>query len=144
MKKLTLLFFLVIIVFSACKKKYPDDKHNHLNSPQKRLSRTSWVIDNYEFLTSYTYQFSSFRNDDYISFIKNGTCNGGGSIPGQMLYLWNFNGTWEFIENDNKIKITYKTNPGYSKIWTILELDRSQLVISCDSVKYTLVPRRSS
>jgi hypothetical protein len=41
-------------------------------------------------------------------------------------------------DDDSKIKITYKRNPAYSKVWTIKQMDKKQLVIYCDSIQYTL------
>lgn len=135
-------FFIFICLFSlfgGCKKSYPDDKWPHTNGPIKRLCDGSWDLDKYEFLTSYSYQFPSFFIEPSIVFYRNGTCSGGGyrPIPNEMIYLFDFNGKWEFIENDNKIRVTYNLNPNYNKTWTIQRLDRKYMVLYCDSVKYS-------
>lgn len=125
----------------GCKKRYPDDKWPHLKSPTKRLAR-EWKFYDTEFLTSYSYPFpGDFRGHSLI-FLSNGTCTSSVPIPSpEMIYLIDFNGTWEFIDNDSKIKITFKKNPSYSKVWTIARLDNRGLDIYCDSVKYSLDKR---
>ena len=136
MLKKFIILCLVIIMTGGCKKKYPDDQWPHINSPKKRLTRTSWFFEKYQFLTSYSYLFSSSFLETTLHFNKDGSCDGAGSSG--PIYLFDFNGKWEFIDDDSKIKITFNKNPSYSKIWTIQQLDRGQLVIYCDSVKYTL------
>jgi hypothetical protein len=141
MFKKTILFLLILTLIGSCKKQYPDDRWKHINSPFKRLTRTSWSFTKHEFLTPNSYQYSSQSIYDYLEFLKDGSCLGGTStLPANMIYLYDFRGTWEFVENESKIKITYKRNPSYSKLWTIQRLDRGVFIFFCDSIKYTLNP----
>ncbi len=140
MKKIILLL-LTILLFVGCKKDYPDDKRWYLMSPKKRLTRRHWTFNKYEYLTPYVYPLGTGFYRERLNFLEDGRCQGAGPfpMPDEMIYLYNFNGTWELIENDSKIKVTYKINPAYSKIWTIQKLDKRALTIYCDSVKYELI-----
>lgn len=84
------------------------------------------------------YEFGLHFIDDQVTFNEDGTCseNIHLGLPNEMIYLYDFNGTWELIENDTKIKITYKKNPSMNKVWTIQQLDRKYMVIFCDSIRY--------
>lgn len=138
-----ILLFIVIALTGGCKKRYPDNTWAHFKSPKTRLTQRQWTFYHSEFLTSYSYTFAGSFLDETVSFLKDGTCTGGNlsaSSP-EMIYLFDFNGTWEFMDNDRKIKIMYKKNPSYSKIWTISRLENRGLDIYCDSVKYSLYIR---
>ena len=140
MKKL-ILFFLVIVLYSGCKKEYPDDRRRYTRSPFKRLTCHTQAFTKAEptWPLNYGFEFNEAR-PTILDFNKDGTCDGAGFLPinNDVVYLFNFDGTWEFIENESKIKVTYKINPNYNKIWTIQRLDKYGLTIFCDSIKYTL------
>ena len=135
---------LIAVLFAGCKKEYPDDKRRYTRSPFKRLTCHSWAFRKAEPTWPLNYEF---RFDDadptILHFNEDGTCDGAGfsSTYNEVIYLFNFDGKWEFVENDSKIKVTYKINPNYNKIWTIQRLDRTGLTIFCDSIKYTLKKR---
>lgn len=138
MKKL-LLFSFVFLLFAGCKKQYPDDKWRHTNGPTKRLTKHSWRFVSHEFLVPNSFEFGSQFTDGYVKFKDGGVCwsETQDGLPNDMIYLYDFTGTWELVEDDNKIKITYKINPSYSKLWTIQRMDRNSLVLYCDSIKYS-------
>ena len=134
LKRIAILLIAFVLV-GGCQKKYPDDNRRFLITPTARLCLKPWNINTYKNITSYQFVFSSGILYEDIDFLKNGTCNGGelGGGPGPYYYVLDFAGTWEFIENENKIKITH--NPNHYTIWTIQELDRGSLVMSNDSIK---------
>jgi hypothetical protein len=139
MNRKLILLLLIAALSATCKKKYPEDSWPHTNGPLKRLTRVTWYFYNYEFLQPNSYQFDSRWQEGHVTFNKDGTCetNTGpaSNLPASMKYLFNFQGTWEFIEDSDKIRMTY---PNYTKVWTVLRLERNSLTIACDSIKYSL------
>ena len=133
----------IMIVFIVGCKKYPDDEHIHLFTAQHRLTNHTWHFQKWENVTSYSYSFlSSGIKEQPVTFYGGGTCEGGGTwsyTDGNGFfhsdpYLFNFNGTWEFLENKDKIRITHNSN--HSTVWNIYELDKSVFAIANDSIKY--------
>lgn len=141
MLKKTAIICILIIFIEGCKK-YPDDEHLHLFTALHRLTNHTWVVKRYESVTSYSYTFSGVIAGQFVTFYKNGESKGGGEMlyaDGNGVfhtdpYIFNFYGTWEFIENKKKIKVTH--NPNHYTVWKIYQLDRSTLVIANDSIKY--------
>ncbi len=139
-KKVAIIFILIIFI-DGCKK-YPEDEHIHMFTASGRLCRTPWRVRKFENLTSQTFSFGLVLSDLPVIFNKNGTCSGGdvmSYIDGNGInhngsYIFNFNGTWEFIEHKTKIKIT--NNSYHYTVWQIFQLDRSTLAIASDSIKY--------
>lgn len=140
LKKVAIICILIIFI-EGCKK-YPDDEHLHLFTALSRLTNHTWVVRKWENVNSYSFYFAAPIKDNQVTFDKNGTCKGG--LPLQVVdgngniytdpYLFNFNGTWEFLEHKKKIKVTH--NPNHYSVWEIYQLDRKALVISNDSIKY--------
>ncbi|MES2141179.1 MAG: hypothetical protein V4511_15840 [Bacteroidota bacterium] len=143
LKKVALICILITLI-DGCKK-YPEDDASHLFTAMRRLTNHDWYIKKYENMTTYTYGFGFIFTEIPFKFSKNGTCTGGGTVSvfdgnGNNsyinLYVFNFNGTWEFIENKNKIKVTH--NPYHYTVWKIDQLDRTTMIIESDSIKYYL------
>lgn len=140
LKKIALILILITLI-EGCKK-YPDDEHIHLFTALHRLTNHTWVVRKWENVNSYSFYFSAPIRDEFITFYKNGNCEGGGSRElvngnGNIFvdpYLFNFNGTWEFLEHKSKIKVSHNQN--HYSVWEIYQLDRKALVIANDSIKY--------
>jgi len=141
LKKLILLFITIILI-EGCEKKYPDDNRRHTKTPTERLTCLDWHLYRIESLISSQFVQGNpmtTGEDKYpISFGIDNTCTGGTSYPfisPSPTYLFNFYGNWEFIDNEDKIKVTNVS--GYFNVWTIHALTKRFLIISNDSIKYT-------
>ena len=78
-----------------------------------------------------------------VGFHSDGTCDPRYNAPFQVQtysYLYDFDGNWELIDNDNKLKITYSRLPSYSRTFTIKRLEKKNLEwylnLTSDSVNY--------
>lgn len=142
MLKKTVIIFILIVFIEGCKK-YPDDEHLHVFTALHRLTAHTWYIDTWKNTPPYSFYFDIPLRGEDITFYENGTCEGGLRIKvvnGNIYtdtYLFDFNGTWEFLEHKNKIKVIH--NPNHFTIWKIYQLDRKALVIANDSIKYYFV-----
>jgi hypothetical protein len=132
LKKIALLIFVIAFI-EGCKK-YPEDKNLfHLETAKMRLCGGTWSFDSWEVLHSYP--ISTPGPDFYelsTTFSKSGNCAGDGG----MGRCGNFDGTWEFTNNKNSIRITH--NPAWITIWNIKRLDRKYMVICSDSLQFGL------
>jgi hypothetical protein len=141
MLKKILPLLVILILITSCEKKYPDDNRRFTKTPKKRLTCHYWTYYKSKSLTSHQYVFgtSLYNNEKYrIHFSSDGSASGGSAYifadPLDNPYTFNFNGTWEFIENEDKIKFTH--NPNHFYVWTIHSLSRGELIISNDSIMY--------
>jgi hypothetical protein len=104
MKKTLFIFAIITTIFSSCKK-YEEDGFISLRTAKARLCHT-WKVEK---ATDDGKDVTSFFNDyNYrISFDKSGTCNISVKFGGVGFGV---NGKWEFIENQQSIKITMDQN----------------------------------
>ncbi|CAN5532518.1 hypothetical protein BH10BAC1_BH10BAC1_01840 [soil metagenome] len=147
MFKKILPLFIVVVLIGGCEKKYPDDNRRYTKTPTERLTCHDWHLYSIESLISSQYVQNSLLTlgeDRYpISFNTENICTGGTSNPfvsPSPTYLFNFYGSWEFIENNDKIKV--KNMDGHVNIWTIHALTKNGLTISNDSIKYVFTKKR--
>ena len=138
-----ILIATYLLLFSNCKKQYPDDsKLFNLKSPKKRLVG-GWIIDQIE--PNYWGLKTVGEGKADIHFNSSGICTGlgyGNNLwDPTYVFLYDFNGKWELINNDDKLKITYNKLPSYSRIFTIKRLEKvfftRYLTITSDSVSYS-------
>lgn len=137
--KLTSLlsFCFAIFIVGGCKKSYPDDRWPHTNGPLKRLVDHTWVYVDHDNLISYQFDFPAGIAEASIQFYRDGTCKGIFYRESGIFSASNdFRGKWEFVDNDDNIKVT--NNNGNYEIWKIHRLTRTGLTISNDSIKYYL------
>jgi hypothetical protein len=141
MLKKIIPLFVILILITSCEKKYPDDNRRFTKTPMERLTKGYWTYEKRKSLTPHQFVFGFIPNNGNfpIVFNSDGTATGGDlyicTDPADNPYTFNFNGTWEFIENEDKIKFTH--NPSHFYIWTIHSLTKSELIISNDSIEYT-------
>jgi hypothetical protein len=140
MKLLKLSFISGLLLLLCTCKKYEDDSiWPHFRSPEKRLTLRPWNSFSYYWLLPSHSAPDCPIDDEKITFLKDNTCTGGclqGINGTTNLFFstnFNFDGTWELIENDEKLKITY---PNFSKstVYKILQLDSHTLKMKNDSV----------
>jgi hypothetical protein len=140
-----LVVLMMMVFFTDCKKKYPDDSKwmLHFRTPMKRLTRHGWNIKSCTDLFSNT-AITPPPNSS-CTFYTDGTCNGGwcdyttfGNPQAYPSYLHCLYGNWALIDNDNTLKIIY--NPNFYKLWTIKELETGNMKIESDSVRFEMTP----
>ena len=131
-----LLIATYLLLFSNCKKQYPEDeKLFNLKSPRKRLIG-GWVLDK-----ASPYQWvPNGEKDEDIKFNDDGTCNGGECWHSPNR-IYCFDGTWELIEDESKLKITLNGSSGFYRIFEIMRLESRFMVkhlhIKNDSISCT-------
>lgn len=128
-------------------KKYPEDDKFHLSTVKCRLAgglineSKSWQPrSGYNFIINTDIPFSS--STDVISFGRKGgfggyMCNNYFNYSGIFVPTNSCNfrdGSWEFIDNKNKVKITDAN--GVSGEFSIKKLDNDELWLQSDSILF--------
>jgi hypothetical protein len=63
----------------------------------------SWNFHEYEYLVQINYDLAPSLKDNHIIYKKDGTCAQHSHpimLLNELIYLYDFTGTWELIEND--------------------------------------------
>lgn len=117
---------IVLTLITGCKK-YPDDNVIHFRTSEKRLIRC-WCKSGYPY------------GSVALRFNKDGAFIG-------VLYQINIHGTWEFIENKNKLRIINPSN-NTSFFFTITLLEKYKgkyyLHLQDDSTTYYYIEQEPS
>ena len=135
-----ILFFLFVVFCITDCKKYPDNKGIHLRTVNNRLSggwlakSKFWVFTQGNYLNK-SYVINGVGSSSGITLYKNGTSIGAISYYPNLTSVisWYFNGTWQLVENDNKLIFTDK---GVNSEYTIMKLDYNDLWFQNDSILF--------
>jgi hypothetical protein len=133
-----LVILMTLVFLTDCKKKYPDDKWGHLRTARIRLCKGACTLKGWTDLTNCRFGVFPYLSEK-IGFFSDGRSDGGylvGNSCSSIISnsIFNFGGTWDFYDGEDKIKVV---NPnGYFTIWTIDRLDEFYLILHNDSIKY--------
>jgi|ERR1035437_16726 hypothetical protein len=140
-RKLIFVFLFLAVCCSECKK-YPDDnKLIHLRSVKERLAGgcfrkyKSWYFSEADYINNIKPNVVYLANGNGIIFYKNGI-SWGGVAPFNFPTVagWGFNGNWELVDKNEKLKIT--DDKGMALEYTIMELDNDGLWFQNDSLLF--------
>jgi len=141
--KLSKYIYILVFIFitGSCKKKYPEDSAiPHFYSPYKRIA-DNWSlkgarikIGNYSFQTVMAGKFK---------FYSGGQCSGGsnriefsGTGTSGISFNPYFEGWWELIENNSKLRIHHKQSNNHFTDFEIRKLDSKKMILENDSVRF--------
>lgn len=127
MKKTLLFLFIIISVFSSCKK-YEDYGFISLRTAKARLTGT-WKAEQ-AFDSQGNDVSSTFTSTNYqVRFDKDGKFNVNANV---LIFTLNATGKWEFVESKQSIKITMDPNQFNfeNSTWKIKKLHGGELHVS--------------
>lgn len=142
MMKTKIFFLLAVITLLAtgsCNK-YEEDDERSLRKPEKRLMANIWVNAG---VINYITNKPAYGNLMYGSASGTIKFNSNNVFRGKSAPYFYFDGTWELMDNKEKIKITNSTS-NTSVEYEIHKLDKNDLWLQDDSLQYEFTKQKPS